>query len=80
MPAASGLDLDADRIAEGQTAVVSVTLDRPGFLGSVRGLLGRADVGSGVAQAVREHLGTWLKTHPEQGGAVVDRVLRRAGT
>ncbi|MCC9711212.1 hypothetical protein E4N62_41920 [Streptomyces sp. MNU76] len=80
MLAASAPDLDADRIAEGLTAVVSVRLDRPEFLGSTRGTLGGADVRSGVARAVREHLGTWLRTHPEQGGAVVDRVLRRTGT
>ncbi|WP_308010745.1 MULTISPECIES: hypothetical protein [unclassified Streptomyces] len=80
MLAASDPDLDADRITEGLTAVVSVKLDRPEFLGSTLGVLGGADVRSGVARAVREHLGTWLKNHPEQGAAVVDRVLRRAGT
>jgi DNA gyrase subunit B len=80
MLAASDPDLDADRITEGLTAVVSVKLDRPEFLGSTLGVLGGADVRSGVARAVHEHLGTWLKTHPEQGAAVVDRVLRRAGT
>jgi DNA gyrase subunit B len=30
-----------------------------------------------VAQAVQEHLGTWLEQHPEQAAAVVGRIVRQ---
>ncbi|KFF98738.1 DNA gyrase subunit B [Streptomyces scabiei] len=69
-------DLDTDRIGEGLTAVVSVKLDRTEFSGATRTLLGGAGVRASVAEAVREHLGTWLETHPEQATAVIDRIVR----
>lgn len=62
-------------ISEGLTAVVSVKLDRPEFLGATRGLLGNTDVRDCVAQAVREHLGNWFKEHPEQAAEIVNRIL-----
>ncbi|MER5688561.1 DNA gyrase subunit B [Streptomyces sp. NPDC002205] len=67
-------DLSADRIGEGLTAVVSVKLDHPEFLGSTGGVLGNATVRPCVAEAVREHLSSWLETHPEQASAVVGRI------
>ncbi|MFF2846603.1 hypothetical protein ACFVT5_09745 [Streptomyces sp. NPDC058001] len=69
-------DLTADRIGEGMTAVVSVKLDRPEYVGATRGELGGADVHDGVEQAVREHLGSWLAQHPEQAAAVIDRIVQ----
>lgn len=74
--AAADLDLGADRIGEGLTAVVSVKLDGPVFLGATHGMLGGAAVRACVAEAVREHLGTWLEGHPEQAEAVVGRIVR----
>ena len=71
-------DLDADRIGEGLTAVVSVKLDRPEFEGGTRGVLGNAAVRSCVEQAVQEHVGSWLDGHPEQATTVVDRIVRGA--
>ncbi|MGW6842536.1 hypothetical protein [Streptomyces sp. NPDC054958] len=73
---AEGPDLDADRIAEGLTAVVSVELDRPEFVGAARRELGNAPVRACVGEAVREHLGTWLEENPEQATAVVGRILQ----
>ncbi|MFF8960302.1 DNA gyrase subunit B [Streptomyces sp. NPDC014894] len=67
-------DLGADRIGEGLTAIVSVKLDHPEFLGSTRGLLGSTAVRACVAEAVREHLETWLEEHPEQAAAIVGRM------
>ncbi|MGW7328351.1 DNA gyrase subunit B [Streptomyces sp. NPDC054840] len=69
-------DLCADQISEGLTAVVSVKLDHPEYLGATHGRLGGAAVRPCVAEAVREHLGTWLEGHPEQAAAVVDRIVR----
>ncbi|MET9903859.1 DNA gyrase subunit B [Streptomyces sp. NPDC006446] len=69
-------DLGADRIGEGLTAVVSVKLDRPEFQGATRGRLGGDTVRSCVADAVREHLGTWLRGHPDQGAAVISRLCQ----
>ena len=69
-------DLGTDRIAEGLTAIVSVKLDQPEYLGATRGRLGGADVRACVAEAVREDLGAWLEAHPEQARAVVSRMLR----
>lgn len=76
--AATGPDLDADRIGEGLTAVVSVKLDHPEFQGSTRGVLGNAAARACVEQAVQEHLGRWLDGHPEQALTVVDRIVQAA--
>ncbi|MCX4718450.1 ATP-binding protein [Streptomyces virginiae] len=67
--------LDAGRVAEGLTAVVSVKLDDPRFVGATHGELGGAAVRACVAEAVEEHLGAWLEEHPEQATAVVGRIL-----
>ncbi|MFJ5307146.1 DNA gyrase subunit B [Streptomyces sp. NPDC088350] len=68
-------DLRADRIGEGLTAVVSVKLDRPEFLGCTRGLLGNTDVRVCVAEAVQEYLADWFEEQPERAAEVVDRVV-----
>ncbi|MEU5769612.1 DNA gyrase subunit B [Streptomyces asoensis] len=66
----------ADRIGEGLTAIVSVKLDQPEFLGAVRGLLGGAEVRACVGEAVREQLGGWFEEHPDRAAAIVDRIVR----
>lgn len=66
----------ADRINDGLTAVVSVKLDHPEYLGATHELLGNTDVRGCVGEAVREHLGNWFKEYPEHAAQVVDRVLR----
>ncbi len=66
---------DAVRIGECCTAVVSVKLDRPEFLGATRGLLGNADVRGCVDEAVRRHLGDWFEERPEWATRVVNRVV-----
>jgi DNA gyrase subunit B len=66
----------ADRIGEGLTAVVSVKLDRPEFLGATRELLGNTDVRVCVGEAVREHLGNWFEEQPKRAAQVVDRIVR----
>ncbi|MGW1813874.1 DNA gyrase subunit B [Streptomyces sp. NPDC002125] len=66
----------ADRIGEGLTAVVSVKLDHPEYLGATCELLGNAEVRDCVAEAVREHLGNWLRERPTQAAQVLDRILR----
>jgi DNA gyrase subunit B len=82
---AADLDLGADRIGEGLTAVVSVKLDHPEFLGATGGHLGNTAVRACVGEAVREHLARWLEGHPEQAVAIVRRrttpapALRTAG-
>ncbi|MER6449052.1 ATP-binding protein [Streptomyces venezuelae] len=68
--------LGADRVGEGLTAVVSVKLDRPEFVGATRGELDNAPVRACVGEAVREHLGAWLEQNPEQAEAVVTEILR----
>ncbi|MEU2130217.1 ATP-binding protein [Streptomyces sp. NPDC018352] len=74
--AATDPDPRADRIGEGLTAVVSVKLDRPEFLGATHGLLGNTDVRVCVGEAVREHLGNWFEEQPERAAEVVDRIVR----
>ncbi len=71
-------DLDADRIGEGLTAVVSVKLDHPEFDGATRGVLGNAAARAGVARAVQEHLGEWLDGHPEQATTLVGQIVQSA--
>ncbi|MFH9613177.1 hypothetical protein ACH4MM_05330 [Streptomyces pratensis] len=66
----------ADRINEGLTAVVSVKLDRPEYLGATHELLGNTDIRGCVRQAVREHLGDWLEEQPEHATQIIDRILR----
>lgn len=68
--------LGADRIGEGLTAVVSVKLDHPEFVGAARGELGNGPVRACVGEAVREHLGVWLEQHPEQAVHVITEILR----
>ncbi|MFG2483788.1 ATP-binding protein [Streptomyces virginiae] len=68
-------DLDTERVAEGLTAVVSVKLDHPEFVGATHGELGNAAVRACVGEAVGEHLGAWLEANPEQATAVVGRIL-----
>ncbi|WP_406369332.1 ATP-binding protein [Streptomyces sp. NBC_00647] len=77
--AAADPDLDADRIGQGLTAVVSVKLDRPEFRGATRGRLVGDTVRFCVADAVREHLGAWLKGHPDQGAAIIGRMCQGTG-
>ncbi|WP_405685539.1 DNA gyrase subunit B [Streptomyces sp. NBC_00057] len=66
----------ADRISKGLTAVVSVKLERPEYLGATHELLGNTDVRGCVRQAVREHLGNWIEEQSKQATQVVDRILR----
>ncbi len=73
--AVSDPDLHADRIAEGLTAVVSVKLDHPEFVGATRGALGNTAVRACVEEATRQHLGRWLREHPKRAEAVLDRIL-----
>ncbi|MFJ9111919.1 DNA gyrase subunit B [Streptomyces sp. NPDC102283] len=68
----------ADRIDDGLTAVVSVKLDHPEFLGATHELLGNAEVRGCVAEAVREHLGSWFEGQPEHAAQIVGRILRTA--
>ncbi|WP_406387745.1 hypothetical protein [Streptomyces sp. NBC_00887] len=70
-------DLTADRIGHGLTAVVSVKLASPEYLGPTGGQLGGATVHDCVEQAVQTYLGTWLAQHPEQAAAVVARIIHR---
>jgi DNA gyrase subunit B len=69
-------DPRVDRISEGLTAVVSVKLERPEYLGATHELLGNTDVRRCVGEAVREHLGNWLEEQSKQATQVVDRILR----
>ncbi|WP_328964749.1 ATP-binding protein [Streptomyces virginiae] len=75
LPAAEAPGLDGERVAAGLTAVVSVKLDDPEFVGATHGELGNAAVRACVGEAVGEHLGAWLEENPEQATAVVDRIL-----
>nr|WP_237694520.1 hypothetical protein [Streptomyces sp. SID2563] len=68
-------DVPADRVGEGLTAVVSVKLDRPEFLGAIREQLGNIEARACVARAVREHLGQWLRADSERAAAVVGRIV-----
>ncbi|MFB6559215.1 DNA gyrase subunit B [Streptomyces sp. NPDC056400] len=68
--------LGADRIGEGLTAIVSVKLDHPEFVGATRGVLGNGPVRTCVEEAVREHLGAWLEQNPEQAVDVITEILR----
>jgi len=76
LPTASDLDARADLIVESLTAVVSVKLDQPEYLGATRTLLGNTDVRVCVGEAVREHLGNWFAEHPERAAEIVNRIVR----
>ncbi|MFI6276966.1 DNA gyrase subunit B [Streptomyces sp. NPDC050988] len=75
LPAAEP-DPGADRICRSLTAVVSVKLDRPEYLGATRGLLGNTDVRGCVEEGVREHLGDWFEENPERAAEFVGRIVR----
>ncbi|MEV6507393.1 DNA gyrase subunit B [Streptomyces sp. NPDC051642] len=76
LSAAPDLHARADLIVEDLTAVVSVKLDQPEYLGATRTLLGNTEVRVCVAQAVQEHLGNWFAERPKRGERVIDRVVR----
>ncbi|MFF7586061.1 DNA gyrase subunit B [Kitasatospora purpeofusca] len=67
-------DLTPTRLGAGLTAVVSVKLDRPEFEGALRDRLGNPPVRICVAEAVREHLTTWLREDPVRSAAVLARI------
>ncbi|MFC9820266.1 DNA gyrase subunit B [Streptomyces erythrochromogenes] len=69
-------EVRADRVGADLTAVVSVKLDHPELIDCTRRSLGNVAVRACVAEAVREHLGTWLEEHPREAGKVVARILR----
>nr|WP_078598525.1 hypothetical protein [Streptomyces atroolivaceus] len=75
LPAADN-DCCADRMGEDLTAVASVKLDRPEYLGATHELFGNTDVRDCVGEAVREHLGTWSEEQPTQAAQVIDRTPR----
>jgi len=75
LPAAD-LDPRDDRICRSLTAVVSVKLDHPQFLGATCGLLGNTEVRNCVGEAVREHLRNWFEEDPERAAEFVDRIVR----
>ncbi|MFD0638240.1 hypothetical protein ACFQ9X_48485 [Catenulispora yoronensis] len=74
----SEADLGFAQIGEGLTAIVSVKIDRPVYEGCVRDVLGTGPVLACVQEAVDEHLSRWLKEHPDQAHAIVDRITRGA--
>lgn len=76
LPTARDTGSVADRIGRGLAAVVSVKLDRPEYLGPIRGLLGNTEVRACVAGAVHHHLGAWFEEHPERAEAVVGEIVR----
>jgi DNA gyrase subunit B len=69
-------DLRPEQICEGLTAIVSLKLDHPCFEGATRSMLGNPTARPCVAEAVQEHLGSWLDSHPEQAAAVIDRIVQ----
>ncbi|MCX4683037.1 hypothetical protein OG401_01725 [Kitasatospora purpeofusca] len=72
--APSDPDLAPTRLGAGLTAIVSVKLDRPEFEGSLRDRLGNGPVRACVAEAVQEHLTTWLRADPARAAAVLARI------
>ncbi|MFB7673098.1 DNA gyrase subunit B [Kitasatospora purpeofusca] len=71
-------DLTPTRLGAGLTAVVSVKLDRPEFEGALCDRLGNPPVRACVAEAVREHLATWLREDPVRSAAVLARIPANA--
>jgi DNA gyrase subunit B len=71
-------DFSTELISRGLTAVLSVKLEYPEFKGSTRGVLGNAAVRACMRQTVEESLGGWLKEHPQQAAAVIDRIMQGA--
>jgi DNA gyrase subunit B len=69
-------DFGTELIGNGLTAVVSVKLEHPEFLGSTRGVLGNAAARTCVRQAVQEFLGGWLAEHPQRAVDVVHRIMQ----
>ncbi|MEE1772347.1 hypothetical protein PUR34_30305 [Streptomyces sp. JV185] len=39
-------------------------------------MLGNSEARECVGRAVRNHLGRWLKEHPERAAAVIDRIVQ----
>ncbi|MFF4345541.1 ATP-binding protein [Kitasatospora sp. NPDC001540] len=71
-------DFTHTQLGAGLAAVLSVKLDRPEFEGATRDYLGNGPVRACVAEAVREHLTTWLRADPAQATAVLARISATA--
>ncbi|QIQ03610.1 DNA gyrase subunit B [Streptomyces liangshanensis] len=67
-------DPHTDRIGKGLTAVVSVKLDHPEFVGATRRQLSNPEVRNRIEESVREHLTNWFREHPKSAQEIATRI------
>lgn len=60
---------------EGLTAVISVKVAEPQFEGQTKTKLGNSEIAGVVNQAVGEALTNYLEEHPEDGKAIIEKVI-----
>ncbi|MEN0129300.1 MAG: DNA topoisomerase (ATP-hydrolyzing) subunit B [Brevundimonas sp.] len=69
-------NLTGDDIREGLTAVISVKLGEPQFEGQTKTKLGNTIAKTFVQKVVRERLGDWLDSHPNDAREVIRKSIQ----
>ncbi len=72
------LNLTGDDVREGLTAVVSIKISEPQFEGQTKGKLGNAEAKGAVDSVVSEGLMLYLEEHPDDGKAIIDKIVLSA--
>ena len=71
-------NLTGEDIREGLTAVISIKLGEPQFEGQTKTKLGNSEAKAFVQRVVRDELGHWLESNPNQAKEVVRKAIQAA--
>ena len=72
------VEIAGDDFREGLTAVISIKVAEPQFVGQTKTKLGNNEVMGAVDQAVGEALTYYLEEHPKEAKLIVDKVILAA--
>jgi DNA gyrase subunit B len=67
--------LSGDDVREGLTAIVSVKLMNPQFVGQTKDKLGNSEMRTIVSRALTEHLGSYLEENPKEAKNIILKAL-----
>ena len=69
-------NLTGDDVREGLTAVLSIKLGEPQFEGQTKTKLGNSEAKTFVQRVVRDELGHWMESNPNQAKEVVRKAIQ----
>ncbi|MYM20171.1 DNA topoisomerase (ATP-hydrolyzing) subunit B [Brevibacterium sp. 5221] len=70
------INLTGDDVREGLTAVISIKLGEPQFEGQTKTKLGNSEAKTFVQRVVRDELGHWMESNPNQAKDVVRKAIQ----